>query len=58
MYVLLAVLGLVFSLAIASLASAVLVGHALLHSRLIDSEAQPSPSASVALNRRTQPLTA
>ncbi|WP_161489380.1 hypothetical protein [Pseudomonas sp. BMS12] len=58
MYVLLAVLGLVFLLASASLASAVLVGHALLHSRLIDDEAQPSPSVAVAPNRRTQPLTA
>lgn len=57
MYVLLA-LGLLLVLASASLASTVLVGHALLHSRLIDDEAQPSPSVAVAPNRRTQPLTA
>ena len=58
MYVLLA-LGLVAAVAAASLISAVLVGQALLRSRLLDSTEPPSPSASVDLNRNhPQPLTA
>lgn len=57
MYVLL-VLGLVALLALASLISALLVGQALLQSRLIETEEKSAQPASVSLNHHSQPLTA
>ncbi len=57
MYVLL-VLGLVALLALSSLISALLVGQALLQSRLIETEEKSAQPASVSLNHHSQPLTA
>lgn len=57
MYVLLA-LGLVAAVVAASLISVVLVGQALLRSRLLDTEEIPAQPATVNFHRHTQPLTA
>lgn len=55
MYILLA-LGLVVLLVVASLTSALLIGQALLCSRLVKTEEKSAQPASVNLNRHTQPL--
>lgn len=57
MYVLL-ILGLVAAVVAASLISVVLVGQALLRSRLLDTEEIPAQPATVNFHRHTQPLTA
>ena len=57
MYALL-VLGVIALLALASLISALLVGQALLQSRLIETEDMSAQPASVSLNCHPQPLTA